>query len=87
MFVILTYDVKLKRVAKTRKIVKKYLHPVQRSVFEGFLSEGKLRLLKNELQAVINCDEDSVRVYKLQNLHGAELDALGVHTESQPVCI
>ncbi|MCR5825523.1 MAG: CRISPR-associated endonuclease Cas2 [Oscillospiraceae bacterium] len=87
MYVILTYDIRVKRVAKTRKVVKKYLHPVQRSVFEGFLSDGKLRLLKNELKNVIHCDEDSVRIYKLQNLQGAELEAIGVYTDSQPICI
>ena len=78
MYIILTYDTKVKRVAKARKIVKKYLNPVQRSVFEGFLLEGRLSRLQEELKKVIVCEEDSVRVYKLQNMQRAEVDCLDV---------
>ncbi len=77
MFVILSYDVKAARVGKARRLVKRYLRPVQRSVFEGFLSEGRLERLKKELRALLDTDEDSVRIYKLQNLQGAETEALG----------
>ena len=43
MFVILTYDVRQKRHSKTRKICKKYLYHVQKSVFEGYLTERQLK--------------------------------------------
>ena len=52
MFVILTYDVNSKRVGKALKICRKYLSHVQRSVFEGNITEGKLRKLQKELQRV-----------------------------------
>ena len=87
MFVILTYDVRTSRVGKTRKTVKKYLRPVQRSVFEGFLPEGRLERLKKELLPILNCEEDSVRIYKLQSLGAAELDLLGVTPPSDSVII
>ena len=83
MYVILTYDVRTSRVGKARKSVKKYLRPVQRSVFEGFLPEGKLKQLKTELLSLLNCEEDSVRIYKLQSLTTAELDQLGKTASSE----
>ena len=77
MYVILAYDIRVKRVSKVQKIVKQYLRPVQRSVFEGFLSEGELRRLKTELLTRINTEEDSVRIYSFQNFQGASVDELG----------
>lgn len=50
MFVILVYDVKTKRNNKILKICRKYLRHVQKSVFEGNLTEAKLKRLKNELK-------------------------------------
>lgn len=64
MFVVLAYDVQIKRVNKVMKIVKKYLSPTQKSVYEGFLSEGKLNLLKRELVAKIEPEKDCVLIYE-----------------------
>lgn len=50
MFVILVYDVKAKRNNKILKTCRKYLRHVQKSVFEGNLTEAKLKRLKNELK-------------------------------------
>ena len=52
MFVIVTYDVATKRVAKVMKTCRKYLTHVQKSVFEGMITEGKLNRLK-ELEHVV----------------------------------
>ena len=46
MFVILTYDVKQKRHSKIRKTCQKYLYHVQKSVFEGYLTENQLGTVK-----------------------------------------
>lgn len=46
VFVILTYDVNQKRVGKVCKVCKKYLHHVQKSVFEGEITEARLKQLK-----------------------------------------
>lgn len=67
MFVILVYDVNVKRVAKVRKICKKYLHPVQRSVFEGDLTGQKLNFLKRELEQVISSKQDTVCIYEMDS--------------------
>lgn len=77
MFVILTYDVRQKRQSKTRKICKKYLYHVQKSVFEGYLTERQLDLLEHELERVINPDEDSLCVYKVPYYRNVTKDELG----------
>ena len=53
MFVILVYDVKTKRNNKILKTCRKYLRHVQKSVFEGNLTEAKLKRLKNELKKML----------------------------------
>ena len=87
MFVILTYDVRVRRLARARKTVRKYLRPVQRSVFEGFLSEGKLKRLREELRKCLDCGEDSVRIYTFQTLQGARVDELGVSAGSDEIVL
>lgn len=53
MFVVLTYDVGVKRVSKVMKACRKYLVHVQKSVFEGSVTEAKLEKMKRELQKII----------------------------------
>ncbi|WP_101494345.1 CRISPR-associated endonuclease Cas2 [Sulfobacillus thermosulfidooxidans] len=43
MFVILVYDAGVKRDPKILKTCRKYLNWIQNSVFEGELTEGKLK--------------------------------------------
>ena len=63
-FVILVYDANVKRVAKFLKICRKYLTWVQNSVFEGFITRGKLKKLMAELEGVMVPEEDSVIIYR-----------------------
>ena len=65
MFVILTYDAESERLPKIRKTCKKYLLPVQRSVFEGHLTEKRLRFLKEDIARVIDPEKDHVVIYML----------------------
>ena len=58
MFVIVTYDVNEKRNNKVLKICRKYLVHVQKSVFEGNITEAKLRKLKSELKRTTKTDEE-----------------------------
>ena len=64
MFVILVYDVNTRRVPKVRKTAEKFLTPVQKSVFEGFLTDRSLSKLQEELARIIDCDMDSVLIYR-----------------------
>lgn len=63
MFVVLAYDVGQKRVGKVMKICRKYLVHIQKSVFEGVVTQAKLNKLKNELEKVIDYDNDAICIY------------------------
>ena len=39
MYIILTYDIATVKISKVRKVCKKYLRHIQKSVFEGELNE------------------------------------------------
>lgn len=78
LFIILVYDINIKRVAKVRKICKKYLHPIQRSVFEGELTGHKLEQLKSELQNIIQPKADTVCIYELDSHHYAYKWQIGI---------
>lgn len=78
MFVILAYDVDKKRDGKVLKICRKYLTHTQKSVFEGAITESKLKKLKSELQAVIDYDDDSICIYSFGNTVGLVKEKIGV---------
>ena len=81
MFVILVYDVKTKRNNKILKISRKYLRHVQKSVFEGNLTEAKLKRLKNELKKISNEKEDSIIIYRFETLKYSSKEVLGTYEE------
>ncbi len=68
MYVILVYDINQKRVGKALKICRKYLMHIQKSVFEGNITEVKLRALKEELSHLIDTQADSVIIYHLDSV-------------------
>lgn len=78
MFVIVTYDVAVKRVSKVMKTCRKYLTHVQKSVFEGMITEGKLNQLKKELARLIVYTEDEVCIYKIESLKYTSKEKIGM---------
>lgn len=79
MFVIITYDVGQKRVGKVCKKLREYLDWTQNSVFEGEITEGKLSKCLSELDRLIDKEEDSIYLYRVNNprnikkiIHGQE---------------
>lgn len=78
MFVIVTYDVNAKRNNKVLKVCRKYLLHVQKSVFEGMITEARLKRLKNELAQVITKDEDSIMIYRFETLKYSSKEVIGV---------
>lgn len=78
MYIIFMYDVNEKRVNRVSKICRKYLVRVQNSVFEGELTERKLKNLKQEVANVIDAKQDSIRIYKLGSLTFFSKDEIGV---------
>ena len=63
MYVILCYDVGSKRLRKVNQTSKKYLHPVQKSVMEGNLTEKTLHRLMEELARLIDPEHDALSLY------------------------
>ena len=78
MFVIVTYDVGVKRVSKVMKTCRKYLTHVQKSVFEGMITEGRLTSLKHELQSKILCNEDEICIYRIESLKYTSREKIGL---------
>ena len=67
MFVVITYDVGEKRVNKVRKKLKMYLTWTQNSVFEGSITEAKLRKCLSEIDLILDLKYDSIYIYKVKN--------------------
>ncbi len=76
MYVIVVYDVDVKRVAKVHRFLRTHLHWRQNSVFEGEVSRAQLYEIKRTLEGMID-GEDSVLIYELPN-DGFNLHVIGV---------
>ena len=77
MYVILVYDCGEKRVGKMLKLCRKYLHWIQNSVFEGEISEVKLKELLMSAESFIKKEEDSIILFKGQNENWMEKQIVG----------
>ncbi len=64
MYVILVYDCGEKRVGKMLKLCRKYLNWIQNSVFEGEISEVKLKELTILADKFLDKNEDSIIIFK-----------------------
>ena len=63
MYVILVYDFGEKRVGKMLKLCRKYLNWIQNSVFEGDISEARLKELLMQSDKFMDKDEDSIIIF------------------------
>ena len=79
MFVILVYDINIKPNKKVLKICRRYLNHVQKSVFEGVITEAKLNRLKDEIKTVICKEEDSVAIYEFETLKYSSKEVIGLN--------
>jgi CRISPR-associated protein Cas2 len=64
MYVILVYDIEEKRVAKMLKLCRRYLIWIQNSVFEGEITDVKLKELLHEAKQMMDKEKDSMIVFK-----------------------
>ena len=64
MYVILVYDIGEKRVGKMLKLCRKYLNWIQNSVFEGAITEVKLKELQFKAREIMDIETDSLIVFK-----------------------
>ena len=77
MYVIIVYDIGEKRVGKKLKLCRQYLCWVQNSVFEGELSEVKLKELKLRMESLIEPSEDSVILFTNKIVYNMDKQILG----------
>jgi len=77
MFVIMVYDVDVKRLPRVHKTAKRYLRWVQRSVFEGELTHGGFAALKDELRGILDGEHDSVAFYSWPVRHYVSCKGMG----------
>ena len=85
MYIILAYDVNQKRVAKVNRICKKYLRPVQKSVFEGTITDKKFRMLQNELKKNIDTGVDSICAYQFDSMKYAYKLQIGLNDSTNNI--
>lgn len=77
MYVILVYDIGVKRVGKMLKLCRQYLNWIQNSVFEGELTPSQLRELKMKANDIMDVDEDSIILFTSRNEEWLEKDVIG----------
>ena len=78
MFVVLVYDTLAERNPRVLKTCRRYLHWVQRSVFEGELSAAQYKSLTTALRVQIDTGYDSIRVYAVRAPDFIETHTIGV---------
>lgn len=77
MYVILVYDIGQKRVGKMLKLCRQYLNWIQNSVFEGEITEVKLKELEYRAKQIMDKDEDSLIIFSSSNLKWLDKKIIG----------
>ncbi|MGB4579375.1 MAG: CRISPR-associated endonuclease Cas2 [Methanoculleus sp.] len=77
MFVIIVYDVSVKRVSKVCYYLRRYLNWVQNSVFEGNVTDKQWAEIQHGLKGLIKEAEDSVRVYLFRTQDAVTVKTIG----------
>ena len=82
MYVILVYDVGEKRVGKMLKLCRKYLHWIQNSVFEGEITDVKLKELVHLAKQIMDIESDSIILFKSRDEKWLDKEIVGVERSS-----
>lgn len=77
MYIILVYDMDVKRVGKMLKLCRQYLNWIQNSVFEGELTEVKLTELKLRAKKIMNPATDSLIIFTSRQERWLEKEVIG----------
>jgi CRISPR-associated protein Cas2 len=77
MYIILVYDIGEKRVGKMLKLCRQYLNWIQNSVFEGEITEVKLKELKFYAQQIMKTEIDSIIIFKTRQEKWLEKEIIG----------
>jgi len=69
---LICYDIaNPKRLGRVHRLCKRYAMPLQYSVFLAELNASRLEELVRSLEAIIDQNEDDIRIYPLHNGHEA----------------
>jgi len=77
MYVILVYDIGEKRVVKMLKLCRQYLNWIQNSVFEGEITEVKLKELKFKAKEIMLYESDSLIIFSSRDEKWLEKEIIG----------
>lgn len=78
MYVIGVYDIGERRVGKMLKLFRRYLFHLQRSVFEGELTEKQFVELRTEAGQLIDDANDSILFFMLDSDKYVRREGLGI---------
>ncbi|UTA67685.1 CRISPR-associated endonuclease Cas2 [Emticicia sp. 21SJ11W-3] len=78
MYVILVYDIGEKRVGKMLKFCRKYLNWIQNSVFEGEITEVKLKEMLIGAKKIMNEETDSIIIFKSREERWLDKEIIGI---------
>ena len=87
MHIVVCYDVVNDRKrTKLAKALKNFLERVQKSVFEGDISENRYLRMKKTIEKIIDLEIDTVRIYRLceRCIPATEIIGTGIFVEDQP---
>lgn len=82
MYVIAVYDVGEKRVGKMLRLCRRYLNWIQNSVFEGEITDVKLKELIFEAKELMNEQEDSFILFKSRDSRWLDKQIIGMERMS-----
>jgi len=82
MYVILVYDVGEKRVGKMLKLCRRYLSWIQNSVFEGEITEVKLKELIHLAKQIMDLGTDSLILFKSRDEKWLDKEIIGTERSS-----
>lgn len=77
MYIILVYDIGEKRVGKMLKLCRRYLNWIQNSVFEGEITEVKLKELLIHAKKIMVKSEDSLILFRSRQKKWLEKEVIG----------
>ena len=78
MYVIVVYDIDVKRVSKVCKCLRQWLNWVQNSVFEGEVTPATLRQIQTAVCEIIDPTQDSVLFYVIPSGAKWQKQVLGI---------
>jgi CRISPR-associated protein Cas2 len=87
MYVILVYDMGEKRVGKMLKLCRRYLNWIQNSVFEGEITEVKMKELTHKMKEIMDENYDSVITFTSRDEVYLKKQIIGLEKASTDVFI